>query len=74
MANLTVENLTEVNEFLAKHNYVNGDLPGADDVRLFNGLKGRISILWNLVPPKDKFPEVYFWYLLLSSFTPAVRE
>lgn len=44
MANLTVENLTEVNEFLAKHNYVNGDLPGADDVRLFNGLKGRTSI------------------------------
>lgn len=26
------------------------------------------------VPPKEKFPEVYFWYLLLTSFTPAIRE
>lgn len=44
MANLTIDNLPEINEFLAKHNYVNGDLPGADDVRIFNELKGRIYI------------------------------
>ncbi|CAK60046.1 unnamed protein product (macronuclear) [Paramecium tetraurelia] len=65
MAQFAVENLAQVNEFLSNNNYLNGDLPGADDVRIFNALKG--------VPPKDQFPEVYFWYLLLSSFTPAVR-
>ncbi|CAD8203223.1 unnamed protein product [Paramecium pentaurelia] len=65
MAQFTVENLGQVNEFLSTNNYLNGDLPGADDVRIFNALKG--------VPPKDQFPEVYFWYLLLNSFTPAVR-
>ncbi|CAD8110623.1 unnamed protein product [Paramecium sonneborni] len=65
MAHFTVDNLGQVNDFLATTNYLNGDLPGADDVRIFNGLKG--------VPPKDQFPEVYFWFLLLNSFTPAVR-
>lgn len=43
MAHLSTENLAEVNEFLAKTNYVNGDLPGPDDVRIFNGLKGRMT-------------------------------
>ncbi|CAD8189659.1 unnamed protein product [Paramecium pentaurelia] len=65
MAHFTIENLACINEYLANTNYLNGDLPGADDVRIFNALKG--------VPPKNQFPEIYFWYLLLNSFTPAIR-
>lgn len=45
MAHFTVENLAELNTHLGTHNYINGDLPGADDVRVFSALKG--------VPPKD---------------------
>lgn len=45
MAQFTIENLAYINEYLAKTNYLNGDLPGSDDVRIFNALKG--------VPPKD---------------------
>jgi hypothetical protein len=40
MAHFTVDNLAEVNTFLATNNYLNGDLPGADDVRIFSALKG----------------------------------
>ncbi|KAM3147876.1 hypothetical protein pb186bvf_000204 [Paramecium bursaria] len=62
----TPENLKALNEYLATNNYVNGDLPGADDVRLFNALKA--------APAKDQYVEVYFWYSLLSTFTPQVRD
>lgn len=65
MAHFTVDNLAEINTFLATNNYLNQDLPGADDVRIFTALKA--------APAKDQYPEVYFWYLLLNSFTPAVR-
>lgn len=36
----TPERLAELNVHLGTHNYVNGDLPGADDVRVFDSLKG----------------------------------
>ena len=35
----TPEKLAELNTHLATSNYVNGDLPGADDVRVFDSLK-----------------------------------
>jgi hypothetical protein len=37
----TPEKLVELNAHLAVNNYVNGDLPGADDVRLFESLKSK---------------------------------
>lgn len=39
MAHFTVDNLAEINTFLSTNNYLNQDLPGADDVRIFNALK-----------------------------------
>lgn len=38
----TPERLAELNTHLGTSNYVNGDLPGADDVRVFDSLKGTV--------------------------------
>ncbi|CAD8201732.1 unnamed protein product [Paramecium octaurelia] len=65
MANFTIDKLAYVNEHLAANNYLNGNHPGADDARFFETLNG--------VPPKNQFPEIYFWYLHLNLFTPAAR-
>jgi hypothetical protein len=43
----TPEKLVELNNHLATNNYVNGDLPGADDVRIFESLKGIYFFILN---------------------------
>ena len=68
-ANLSGESetkLQELNEFLKTHDYLSGDLPGAEDNRVFNTISGGI-------PSKEKYPEVHFWYAVISVFAPHVR-
>lgn len=61
----TPEKMKELNAFLATNNYVNGDLPGADDVRIFDALKS--------LPNKAESPEVHHWYLIIQAFAPQIR-
>jgi len=48
----TPEQLSQLNAHLASSNYVNGDLPGADDVRVFDALKSKINLIIMFSPSR----------------------
>jgi len=62
------EGLTKLEQHLSTNNYVSGgDLPNAEDARVFFELK-------DTAPNKEKFPNLYFWFQNLRIFNPVVLK